>query len=294
MTKCLLSLVPLVLIITAACGNNNHPAGGSGLIEADEVVVSAETAGQVIQLRVGEGMNVFPGDTLAKIDPSRLQLQLNSALAGNQVAEAALAAARITLEKAQAAEAFARSEKNRVATLLASGTATQRQFDRVEFEWTQAEIAVREGQAHITTAEAELNKIASDIKRIERQLEDCYPTAHRAGTVTETMIDEGELLAPGRPIVRIARLDTLWVKVYLPTADFSHVRLGDVATIYTESGGQKDSGEVVWTSEEAELTPKNVQTKESRSDLVYAVKIRIPNTDGKLKIGMPVFVTLEK
>jgi HlyD family secretion protein len=85
----------------------------------------------------------------------------------------------------------------------------------------------------------------------------------------------------------------VWVKVYLAAGDFAHIKLGDKAKVSTESGGGEFEGTVIWTSEEAEFTPKNVQTEQSRADLVYAAKVSIPNPEGTLKVGMPVFVTLE-
>jgi HlyD family secretion protein len=84
------------------------------------------------------------------------------------------------------------------------------------------------------------------------------------------------------------------VKVYLPAPEFAKVKIGDKAVIDTESGDEKYDGWVIWTAESAEFTPKNVQTKKSRTNLVYAVKVRVPNDDGTLKIGMPVYVTLEQ
>jgi HlyD family secretion protein len=290
------ALWPLGLLAIAAltgCGGNNGQPGGSGLLEADEVVVSAETGGQVVLLRFDRGTELHRGDTLAVIDPSRLELDLASALAGQKVAQAGLSTARIRLEQASQTERYACSELDRVSTLLQAGTSTQKQFDQLQYEHTQAVIARRTAEAGVVTVQAELEKIDADIARIRRLQRDCYPVAPQGGTVTEKYIEQGELLSPGKPIAKISRLDTLWVKVYLPSGDFAHVQLGDKADVSTESGGKTYGGTVIWASEEAEFTPKNVQTKESRADLVYAVKVRIVNTDGSLKIGMPVFVTLE-
>ncbi|MDH4156670.1 MAG: efflux RND transporter periplasmic adaptor subunit [candidate division Zixibacteria bacterium] len=285
-------LAVMVPVLTGCSGGDQHP-GGSGLVESDEVLVAAETSGRVETLFFDEGSTVVNGDTLAVIDPSRLQLELSSALAGQKVAQANLHTVEVQLERARKTEAYAGSERDRIAALLASGTATQKQYDQVEYEYSQAMVATKAARANIETVEAELNRIATDIKRIERAQADCYPLAPASGTITEKYVDRGELLGPGRPIARIARLDTLWVKVYLPTTDFARVKIGDRATVDTETSLGQLAGEVVWTAQEAEFTPKNVQTRQSRADLVYAVKVRIPNTDGALKIGMPVYVTLE-
>ncbi len=280
-----------VLVITG-CSNEGGTVGGSGLLEADETIVSAETSGRVLSVSFSEGTPVGIADTLLVIDPSRLELELASARAGAKVVLAQLETARVQLDKAVEAEAFATGERDRFARLLKSGTTTQKQFDQLDFEVTQATLSRKSAQAAIATVEAELVKIEADINRISRVVIDCYPLAPIDGVVTDKYVEVGELLSAGKPIAKISQLSSLWVKVYLPAGDFANVKTGDRATIDTESGGKTFEGEVVWTSEEAEFTPKNVQTEKSRANLVYAVKVRVDNNDVSLKIGMPVFVTL--
>jgi HlyD family secretion protein len=287
-------LTVLVTVSVTGCGEDDGAIGGSGLLEADEVIVSAETTGRVESIRFIEGSQIEEGDTLLMIDPSRLALELESALAGQQVAQAGLQTANLQLEKARESERFVGAEHDRIASLVKSGTATQKQLDQLEHEYTMAELGRRTARASITAIEADLTKIEANINRIRRQLRDCYPVAPIKGTVTKKLVEKGELLVPGKPIAKISRLDTLWVKVYLPTADFADIKVGDKATVDTEGGGKKYPGEVVWTSEEAEFTPKNVQTRKSRTNLIYAAKVRVANDDGYLKIGMPVFVSIEK
>ncbi|MFQ6007628.1 MAG: HlyD family secretion protein [Candidatus Zixiibacteriota bacterium] len=282
------------LMTISGCDNDTRTIGGSGLIEADGIIVSAETAGRVESLRFEEGTSVCQGDTLLIIDPTRLELELAAARAGQKVALARLESARLQLEQSKESERFVNAERDRIATLVRSGTATQQQLDQLEHELTSATLARRTAQANATAIEAELTKIEADINRLKRQLQDCYPICPTSGTVTAKYVEAGELLAPGRPIAKISRLDTLWVKIYLPTADFAQVKISDKVIVDTESGNRQYQGEIVWTSEEAEFTPKNVQTKKARTNLVYAVKVRVVNTDGLLKIGMPVFVSVEK
>jgi HlyD family secretion protein len=282
----------IVSLAFAGCDNGNGQNGGSGLLEADEVIVSAETSGRVLSIAFGEGSEVGKGDTLLVIDPSRLELQLASAEAGKKVAQAQLESVRVQLAKAEEAEEYAQNERDRVAKLLNSGTATQKQMDQVEFELTQAGLSRETARASIGTVEAELTRIQADINRIVRELTDCYLMAPIDGIVTETYIETGELLSPGKAAMKTSQLRSLWVKVYLPAGNFANVKIGDTAVIDTETGGRQYEGEVVWTSEEAEFTPKNVQTEKSRANLVYAVKVRVDNTDGSLKIGMPVYVKI--
>lgn len=278
----------------AGCGSNDGLIGGSGLIEAAESVISAESAGRVVQHRFNEGTSVSVGDTLVVIDPSNLELELAAARSGLDVLRAQLVAARVQVKQTTTAEEYAQSEFARVERLLQSGTATQRQFDQVEFERNQASLTGESAQAQVRILDAQLTRTEADIARLERRRADCYALSPLDGIVTEKFVEPGELLSPGKAIARIARLDTVTVKVYLTTDRFAGVKLGDRAVVRTESGNREFPGTVIWTSDKAEFTPKNVQTEEARADLVYAVKVSIPNPDRTLKIAMPVFVRLEK
>jgi HlyD family secretion protein len=285
-------LILVVSLILTDCGGDRGRIGGSGLLEADEAIISAETAGRVISVLFSEGAQLAAGDTLAVIDPSRLELELASVRAGEKVARVQLEVARVQLARAGEAEKFASSERDRVARLLSSGTATQKQLDQLEFELTQARLSRKSAQAGIATVEAELKKIAADLSLIRRRLTDCYPVVPIDGLVTEKYVEVGELLNPGQAIGKVSQLSSLWVKVYLPAGDFAGVKIGDKATIDTETGENELPGEVIWTSEEAEFTPKNVQTQKARANLMFAVKVKVENIDGNLKIGMPVYVTI--
>ncbi|MBN1212140.1 MAG: HlyD family efflux transporter periplasmic adaptor subunit [candidate division Zixibacteria bacterium] len=287
-------IIFFTLILLAGCGRDENKIGGSGLIETTEVIVSAESSGRVMKMYFDEGVFVSSGDTLLKIDPSRLELELASAAAARRVAMANLATVRIQVKNSERTREFAFSERDRLQGLLESGTGTQQQYDRAAYEFDNADLAYQTARANVAVLQAEIDKIDADIARLERQLADSYPSAPITGTVTEKYIDPGELLNPGKPIAKIARLDTVWVKVYLSAGAFANIKTGQKARVDTEAGGRQYDGYISWTSDEAEFTPKNVQTEESRANLVYAVKVIIPNTDNHLKIGMPVFVTLEE
>lgn len=293
MKLALISLLSTLLLL-AGCGNGDNFTGGSGLIETDETVVSAEYSGRLLKRYFDEGSRIKTGDTLAVIDPSHLEIELASVKAGRDVIETQLAAAKLQAEKAAIAYDFAATEHKRISELLKSGTATQQHFDRVDLEFDDARIAKESAAVQVRTMEAQMAQAEANIARLERRLRDCYPLAPSSGTVTEKYISPGELIAAGKPLARLSRLDTVWVKVYLSAGDFANVKLGDKASVSTESGGQEFEGTVIWTSQEAEFTPKNVQTEQSRADLVYAVKVNIANPEGTLKVGMPVFVTLDE
>lgn len=294
MKKIIGAFMPFLLsALLISCGTNKEKPFGSGLIEADEVTISAETSGRIERLYIDEGQVVSRGDTVALIDTIMISLRLAQTGALRDGALARLAASHITVEQTANDYDLAKKEFDRTSRLLASGTANQRQFDQAESGFSRAELARRTAQVAVQTANAELARVEAELSLLAEQYRNCRPVAPSGGTVTTTYLDEGELVGAGQALAQVVRLDTVWVKIYLPPADLTKFKLGAEAKIDPEDGaGSLLTGRVSWISDKAEFTPKNVQTKEARADLVYAVKIQIPNPEQKLKIGMPVSVMI--
>jgi HlyD family secretion protein len=291
MKNTLCSVMALALVASIGCDRGNGIPGGSGFVEATSVIVSAETQGRLAALFVDEGDNVARGATIGIIDSTSVKLQIDRALAQRQSGVTATEIARIAIEQTAVEAALARKEFDRVASLVDKGSANRQQYDQSETRLKQAELAREHARATFQARENDVARIDAEIALLHRQLEDCYPSAPVSGIVVSKLTEPGELLAPGRPIVEIAKIDTVWVKVYLPARDLSAIRLGETASVDLEDGATAPlSGTVVWVSDEAEFTPKNVQTAEARADLVYAVKVNVANPQGVLKIGMPVMV----
>ena len=288
-----LTVLLACLAAIASCSDRAGAPAGSGFIEAVEITVSAEIAGQARAVRLDEGSRVAAGDTIAEIDTVATALRLGQALSGKDAAEKRSRIASIGVEQATYNLDLARKEYDRVKALIASGSTNQQRFDQVETAYKQAVLAEKQAAASVESAQADLARAESDVRLLTRQLQDCFPRAPMAGVVTTRFIRAGEWVGVGKPIVKIASLDTVWVKIYVPAGDLTRIKIGGQATVDPEDGrGRTLDGTVTWISDEAEFTPKNVQTKEARADLVYAVKVTIANPDGALKLGMPVAVTM--
>jgi HlyD family secretion protein len=164
---------------------------------------------------------------------------------------------------------------------LPSGSATQRQVDELAHQHESAALNLLAAESNVRSTAAEIDVIDANIAQVKRKLQDCYPVSPVGGTAIEKFVEAGELLSAGRPIVKLAQLDTMWVKVYLPASDFAQVKIGDTVTVDAEAGGEPYRGTIIWTADEAEFTPKNTQTKKSRANLVYAVKVLIHRCKGK-------------
>jgi HlyD family secretion protein len=292
-SRLLLTLMSTIMAVAVGCADIATTPGGSGFLEANEAVVSAEVSGRVLSMAFDEGTRVSRGDTLLVIDTTGLSLRLAAAVAGLTALREELAASEIKVRQAEEIERHAKSERDRISRLFEAGTAAKRTLDEVEHQFRQAALATQMARAALNVLEARIESTSADIELIRKQLSDCHPAAPFAGRITQKYVEVGELLSPGRPIARVSRLDTLWIKVYLNAGDFARTKIGSPATVDTESGGAKYPGTVVWASDEAEFTPKNVQTKDARANLVYAVKVTVANSDQRLKIGMPVFVTVQ-
>jgi HlyD family secretion protein len=277
----------------SACGDDGHVPEGSGFIEATEVVISSEVAGRLEAIYFEEGDTIETGNTIALIDTTTLSLRLAQARAHHRAAVAQQVSARLQIEQADLDSALARTDYLRMKSLIEKGSVTQRQFDQAENRYLQSRLAGSLARSALAAAGAAIEQAESEIALLESQLADCRPISPVTGTVVTTYVERGELLGVGKPLIRVAELNQVTVKIYLPPAFLAEVMLGARAEIDPEDGRTAPlTGRVTWISPEAEFTPKNIQTKEARADLVYAVKITIPNPDQVLKVGMPVMARI--
>ena len=292
-----LVLAALAVLLCAAlsgCGGKK-PQGfaGSGTLEAVEVVVSAQTAGQVLRLTKDEGDAVAAGDTLARIDVEKLVLQRR---------QLATSIDEIRAAKKSAVEAVNQAEDNlensaksfeRISGLREKGTATQQQYDDA---WTRDRLArsqVESAKAQGAALDAKEESVRASIAVLDRQIRDGAVVAPAAGVVVEKYVERGEYAPVGGALFKIADTSTFWLKIYVSEKDLGLFKIGDGAEVRVDALAEPLAGVVSWVSPEAEFTPKNVETRDARAELVYAVKVTVRNPSGALKIGMPAEVRLK-
>ena len=263
-----------------------------GTFEATEVVVSSEATGRILRFNVEEGMPVTNGATVGEIDSLQLHLQRKqleaqlSALIGSRPdIKAQAASLREQIAKQQ-------TERNRVKNMLRDGAATQKQLDDIE-----AQIRVLESQLTATLSTLGKNTAAIDdnaaaleaqIAAINDRIAKCRITSPVGGTVLVKYAEAGEFASVGKPLMKIADLDNIYLRAYFTSDQLGQLRLGDKVSVTADFGGDERydyEGHITWISPESEFTPKTIQTKDSRANLVYAVKIAVKN-DGRLKIGL--------
>ena len=284
-------------MLAASCGTEAE-FDAQGTFEATEVVVSSEATGRILNFEVEEGMAVEANQMVGAIDSVQLHLQRKQLVAQ----QSALLGSRPDVKKQVAAlrEQIAKQneELRRVENMLKDGAATKKQKDDIE---AQIKILERQLDATLSTLDKNTSTINNNSAALEAQiaaLDDriskCRIISPIGGTVLVKYAEAGELASVGKPLMKIADLDNIYLRAYFTSDQLAKVNLGDEVKVVADFGGEERydyTGRVAWISSESEFTPKTIQTKDSRANLVYAVKIAVEN-DGRLKIGLAGEVVL--
>ena len=282
-------IVPFVL---TACSTGELKYDASGIFESTEIVVSAQADGEIRKFDVREGDRLSAGQCVGYVDTVQLYLQMK----GLEAKRLAVKSRMTDVEKQVAAtrEQVAKAEKEceRCRKLLEQQACTQKDFDDVE---SQLAMARRMLEAQLSAMNsgnqavlAEQMGVEVQLEQVADRLEHSYIKAPATGTVLQKYAEQGEVTGGGRPLFKLADLETLYLRAYITADQLTQIKLGQEVKVYGDFGkdGQKAyDGRVTWIAEQAEFTPKTIQTRNERANLVYAVKIAVPN-DGYLKIGM--------
>ncbi|HWE43205.1 MAG TPA: efflux RND transporter periplasmic adaptor subunit [Gemmatimonadaceae bacterium] len=266
-----------------------------GNFEATEVVVSAQTSGQLQRFTAVEGARIERGTVVALVDTTQLALQRTQSVAQRAAATSRGAEVAAQLRALEAQREIAQRAFERAQRLFAQQAATAQQLDQAERDYRTLAAQVSAARAQRESASMEAASSAARVEQLRDQLARSAVTNPQAGTVLATYARAGEVVQPGQPLYRIADLDTLVLRAYLSGSQLAAVKLGQQVQVHVDRGNGKlaaMTGAVTWISPTAEFTPTPVQTRDERADLVYAVKVTVPNADGMLKVGMPGDITL--
>ena len=279
------------LLLAAACSEDSD-FDAQGTFEATEVIVSSEATGQILHFDIEEGTNVKKGERIGAVDSTQLHLQRKQLEAQLE----ALLSSRPDIKKQAAATkeqiTKQKSELQRVGNMLRDGAATQKQYDDIE-----AQLRILEKQLSATlssldknTATINSNAVAleAQIAALDDRIAKCSLSAPVDGTVLVKYAEAGELATAGKPLMKVANLDRMYLRAYFTSEQLADIKVGDKVTVTADFGGDKRydyEGEIAWISPESEFTPKSIQTRDTRANLVYAVKVAVKN-DGRLKIGL--------
>jgi HlyD family secretion protein len=279
------------MMLAVSCGKESE-FDAQGTFEATEVVISSEANGKILDFDVVEGSIVETDKSVGAIDSVQLHLQRKQLLAQHS----ALLGSRPDIKKQVASlrEQIAKhkSELRRVENMLKDGAATQKQYDDIEAQVkileTQLDATLSTLDKNTTTINNNLLALEAQIAALDDRISKCRIVSPVSGTVLVKYAQAGELATVGKPLMKVADLDKIYLRAYFTSEQLAKVNLGDEVTVVADFGGDERynyAGRIEWISSESEFTPKSIQTKDSRANLVYAVKIAVEN-DGRLKIGL--------
>jgi HlyD family secretion protein len=328
LTSHLSLLTVILTVVLASCKDAppSDKLRVSGHVEATETRLAPDAGGRILTFTIKEGDRVEPGQTILTLDTRDAQLAINRAQAERGAAEAQLrlvqAGSRVEdirqaqsqVETARAEVSAARAELEsasqdltRFETLLQNNSGSRKQRDDAATRRDVARDRVTSAEGRVRTADEVLAKtkagarpeevaaararvatVDAQITSLEKGITDATLHSPVAGVVTEKLVEVGEVIAPRAPVAIVVDLEHAWADVFVPEPTVPQIRIGQSATVFTDAGGNGIGGTISYISPKAEFTPRNVQTAEERSKLVYRVRITVDNKAGVLKQGMPV------
>ena len=287
--KKFLNLIAMALLITAC--NKTPDYDATGIFEATTVTVSSETTGKILSLDISEGDSIKNGQTIAVIDTTMLalqQMQLNSQKLSVENSSPNIVAQVSSLHTQIAHQ---KHECDRLGRLLADGATTQKQYDdaRSQLKVLQAQLDALTSSLSNSRNSISDNAVALQYQQeqLKEQIEKSIVKSPLTGSVLIKYAEPGEFATPGKPICKIANLNDIYLRSYFTVSQLADIHIGQNVTVIADFGGDKQyeyPGTITWIAQESEFTPKSIQTKDSRANLVYAVKIAVKN-DGRLKLG---------
>jgi len=275
-----------------ACSGGDGRIEAQGSFEATEVIVSAEASGRILEFDAEEGQAVVAGKKLGSIDALQLKLKREQLLASKSSVESRASDADLQLAAIREQIETARRERSRSQKLIAANAANQKQLDDIDAQITTLEKEEAAQLTSIANANAGVRgdsaSLAMQVAQLDDQIVKSSISSPIDGTVLVKYAQAGEYATLGKALFKVADLTSMVLRAYLDAGDLSKVKLGqdmEVLADYGDKGTRRYSGRISWISSQAEFTPKTAQTRDERANLVYAIKVAVPN-DGYLKIGM--------
>lgn len=275
-------------LLAVACNNNSDRADAYGNFEIEETTISAQASGELLLFDIEEGIQLKANQHIGVIDSTSLVIQKGEIMANiNMVmVNKTSVAAEQNILKTEMINL--KRELKRVKKLLESEAATQKQLDDLEGNIEVLKSKMSAINSKYATIDAQVNALYAKVDLINEQISHCLIINPFQGLVLTKLARTNELVAPGRPLYKIADMSKIYLKAYISEPQLATIKHGQqVIVIIDYLDGKKEfTGTITWVSAESEFTPKIIQTKEERVNLVYAIKVAVEN-DGYLKLGMP-------
>lgn len=285
------TLIATVLLSLAACNRGDGNFDATGTFEATEILVSSEANGKIMELNIEEGDRLDAGAMVGYIDSTQLYLKKMQLSAGLRSVDIRKPDIRKQIAALEQQIATARTEQQRMENLVKAKAGNQKQVDDIvnNIKYLQKQLDAQYSTLNKTTggADAEAESILYQIMQLDDQLQKSRIVTPQAGTVLVKYAEPGEVTAAGKPLYKIADTDLLYLRAYITADQLSKLKQGQTVRVFADYGADEQCeypGTITWISDKSEFTPKGIQTKDERANLVYAIKIAVKN-DGYLKIG---------
>lgn len=284
-------LLNFVLLFLAACNRGDGDFDATGTFEATEILVSSEANGKIMELNIEEGDRLDAGALIGYVDSTQLSLKKMQLSAGLRSVDIRKPDIRKQIAALEQQIATARTEQQRMENLVKAKAGNQKQVDDIvnNIKYLQKQLDAQYSTLNKTTggADAEAEGILYQIMQLDDQLQKSRIVNPQAGTVLVKYAEPGEVTAAGKPLYKIADTDLLYLRAYITSDQLSTLKQGQTVRVFADYGEddrREYPGTITWISDKSEFTPKGIQTKDERANLVYAIKIAVKN-DGYLKIG---------
>lgn len=278
----------LILASLVSCNKNNNKADGYGNFEATEVTISSEANGKIEYLKLEEGDILEPNSQVGLVDTTQLYFNKQQLMASKSTVFSKSANVLSQSKVLQEQLKTALIEKKRIQNMFAENAATKRQIDEIDGKVSVIQEQIKSVATQNAPIVNEVKSTDVQIQKINDQIQKSKIINPIKGTVLAKYAEPNEVTAFGKPLYKIANISDLNLRVYVGENQLANIKIGQkvIVKIDTEKAMKSYQGVISWISSSAEFTPKIIQTKEERVNLVYAVKVKVKN-DGTLKIGMP-------
>lgn len=286
----LLSIGLVTMTTTTSCADKQE-YDATGIFEATTVTISSETSGKILSMPAEEGDTVFDGQTIAQIDTVALSLQYMQMLSRQKATHGSLPDVAAQAAALRSQISHAQQEVERQSRLLSDGATTQKNYDDATAQLRTLRAQLQGLLSSLSTNTTTINDNAAAAQYQSEQIAEMISRSTLRSPLTGTILtryaEPGEYAMPGKPLYKVANLNEIYLRSYFTASQLADISIGQNVTVIADFGGDSQyeyPGTITWIADESEFTPKSIQTRDSRANLVYAVKVRVTN-DGRLKIG---------
>lgn len=285
-------LAASLTVMLYSCGSGNGEYDASGIFETTEIIISAKGTGEIKELNLEEGQTVSFGTSLGYIDTIQLSLKRQQLMANLSANDSRKLNENKQLASLHQQIANQKTEQKRFEELVKANAASQKQLDDINYQLEVLERQLSATAEQIGSSNTSLTgqsaSIAAQVAQIDDQLQNYIIKSPIQGTILTKYAEPGEYVAPGRALFKVANIEDMKLRAYITAEQLTSVKIGQQVTVYAdkgESGHKEYKGTITWIADKAEFTPKTIQTRDERTNLVYAIKITVKN-DGLIKKGM--------